>query len=279
MSKMTIQGSDAFVHRIKEIITRFLDRFSETLSPESARIPPMKLEVDRDRWAIPQNAGPARRQSTEKQAATKDFVEDARSKGVIEQSSAAHYGQVHLTPKPHPVPGEPVKWRFCIDFRALNIATKTLGQWIPNISQLIDRIGAAKPKLFGVLDLTSGYYQAPLHKESRLYTAFMCCIGIFTWCRVPMGLKGAPAYFQAALATIVLAGLIYTICELYIDDIIIYARTEDEFCERLALVLERCRKFNVTFNPKKVKLGISKVEYVGHMIDESGLKFSRENIN
>ena len=52
-----------------------------------------------------------------------------------------------------------------------------------------------------------------------------------------MGLKGAPAYFQAALATIVLAGLIYTICELYIDNIIIYAQREDEFCERFELVL------------------------------------------
>ena len=94
-----------------------------------------------------------------------------------------------------------------------------------------------------------------------------------------MEMKGAPAYFQAALATLVLAGLIYNICELYIDDIIIYAQNEDEFCDRLILVLERCRKRRITFNPKKVKLGLSKVEYVGHTIDESGLTFSREKIN
>ncbi len=156
------------------------------------------------------------------------------------------------------MPGQPVKWRLCLDYRALNLATKSIGQWIPNIGQLIERIGAARPKIFGVLDLTSGYYQAPLHENSWIYTAFICCIGIFTWRRVPMGLKGAPAYFQAALATIVLAGLIYTICELYIDDIIIYAQNENDFCERFELVLERCRKFNVTFNPKKVKLDFRK---------------------
>jgi hypothetical protein len=75
-----------------------------------------------------------------------------------------------------------------------------------------------------------------------------------------MGLKGAPAYFQAALATIVLAGLIYTICEPYIDDVIIYASTEEDFVQqRLEQVLERCRKFNITFNPKKVKLGFRKL--------------------
>jgi hypothetical protein len=215
----------------------------------------MKLQVDSEKWRIPQNAGPARRQSAEKQKATTEFVVDAKDKGIIDKSFAPYYSQVHLTPKPHPVPEEPVKWRFCIDFRALNAATKTLGQWIPNISQLIERIGWARPKVFGVLDLTSGYYQAPLHKDSHIYTAFRCCAGIFTWTRVPMGLKGAPAYFQAALVTFVLVGLIYTICELYIDNIIIYAQTEDELCDRLILILERCRKHNITFIPKKVKLG------------------------
>ena len=110
--------------------------------------------------------------------------------------------------------------------------TKSIGQWIPNIAQLITRIGAAKPKLFGVLDLTSGYYQAPLHQDSWAYTAFRCVAGIFEWMRVPMGLKGALAYFQAILVTHVLVGLIYQICELYIDDLIIFGATEDEFCDR-----------------------------------------------
>ena len=80
-------------------------------------------------------------------------------------SYATHYSQVHVVPKPHPVPGQPVKWRLFLDYRTLNLATKSIGQWIPNIGQLIERIGAARPKIFGVLDLTSGYYQAPLHKN------------------------------------------------------------------------------------------------------------------
>ena len=91
-----------------------------------------------------------------------------------------------------------------------------------------------------------------------------------------MSLKGAPAYFQAALATVVLTGLIYLICELYIDDIIVYASTDDKLCDRLILVLERCRRFNITFNPKKVKLGLNKVGSVSHMTDESSLTFSWE---
>jgi hypothetical protein len=61
-------------------------------------------------------------------------------------------------------------------------------------------------------------------------------MGIYEWCRVPMGLKGAPSYFQGVLASIVLVGLLYFICELYIDDIIVYGRTEDKFLVNLEKV-------------------------------------------
>ena len=93
-----------------------------------------------------------------------------------------------------------------------------------------------------------------------------------------MGLKGAGAYFQQMMATIVLVGLIYVVCELYIDDIIIPAKTEEQFIERVRLVLTRFRKFNVTANPKKCDFGLSQVEYVGHVMDEHGLSFSREKV-
>ena len=190
-------------------------------------------------------------------------------------SDALYYSQVHMTPNK----AQQKAWRICIDFRVLNAVTTTIGQWIPNIGQLMVRVGMVRPKVFGVLDLTSGYYQAPLHPDSWIYTAFRCVAGMFHLTRVPMGLKGALAYFQAALATEILVGLLYSICELYIDDIIVYARTEEEFCVRLTAVLERYRKHNITFNPKKVKLGLAKVEYVGHTIDSTGLSFSRDKIS
>ena len=216
ISMMKIEGTEYLIGRIKKIVADFRSCFSVELSPEPARIPPMELAVDRAKWQVRSNSGPPRNQSAVKQKATAEHVQDMLEKEVIEPSTAAHYSHVHLTPKPHQQADEPVKWRFCIDFRALNLVTTTVGQWIPNISQLISRIGLAKPKVFGViLDLTSGYYQAPLHKNSQMFTAFRCIAGIFAWLRVPMGLKGAPAYFQAALATIVLIGLVYTTCVNY----------------------------------------------------------------
>ena len=275
LSMITFAGSPQLVKRLKEIVLDYNDCFRTTLNKEPARIPPMQLKVDESAWRVNRNAGPPRQQSDAKQAEIAKQTSDMLKADVIQPSMAAHYSQVHLTPKPH----QPEKWRFCIDFRSLNLVTESIGQWIPNIGQLINRIGAAKPTVFGVLDLTSGYFQAPLHPDSWCLTAFRCCTGIYEWTRVPMGLKGAPAYFQSILVTIVFLGLIYLICELYIDDLIVFATTDDEFCDRLIQVLERSRKYNITFNPRKVKLGLPRVEYVGHVIDSTGITFSQEKVS
>ena len=61
-----------------------------------------------------------------------------------------------------------------------------------------------------------------------------------------MGLKGAPSYFQGVLASIVLVGLLYFICELYIDDIIVYEQCEDEFLKNLETVFQRLQKHHLT---------------------------------
>ena len=56
-----------------------------------------------------------------------------------------------------------------------------------------------------------------------------------------MGLKSAGSYFQQLLATVVLAGLLYFICELYIDDILLHATTQIEYLIRLETLLMRLR--------------------------------------
>jgi hypothetical protein len=104
-------------------------------------------------------------------------------------------------------------------------------------------------------------------------------MGVFQWTRVAMGAKGAASYFQEQLATVVLAGLLYIICEVYLDDIIVYGRTKEEFIECLTLVFERLRKHNITLNPDKVTLGVHEIEYVGHLLNKKGHTFTRDKID
>jgi hypothetical protein len=239
----------------------------------------MELDVDLAMWESNKNRGPPRQQTGAKQAEIKKQVDNMLSQKVVQQSHAEEYSQVHMTPKPHQAVGAEIKWRFCCDFRRLNMASKGIGNVIPNIPQMFQRVGACKPKYFGKIDLTSGYHQAPLSATSRRFTAFTTFMGIFEWFRVPMGLKGAPSYFQGVMATIVLLGLLYMICELYLDDILIHAQTEEEFLVRLDTILKRLGDYKITANPDKVFLGMPMVEFVGHTIDEHGLSFTREKID
>ena len=81
-----------------------------------------------------------------------------------------------------------------------------------------------------------------------------------------MGLKGAGPYFQRSMSNTVLAGLVYQICELYIDDVLIHGRDIESFLANVRKVFERLREFNVAVNPAKTKLGLSEVAYAGHEI-------------
>jgi hypothetical protein len=136
-----------------------------------------------------------------------------------------------------------------------------------------------KPEFFAVMDLTSGYHQAPLAKASQEYTAFITHMGLYKWIRVPMGPKGAPSYFQHQMVNTVLPGLVHVICEVYLDDICVYANTIEELCTRLDTVLERFKKYNLTLNPEKCRFGMSEVEYVGHVISNEGLSFSEAKLD
>jgi cleavage and polyadenylation specificity factor subunit 1 len=273
-----ISGDPDFQEKIRSLLVEYSCLFRRDVSPTPALIPPMEIKVDRQKWnTVRGNMGvPPRIQSQQKNCEIQRQCEKLIELNVMKRSDSNRYSQVHLVPKPG---GDKTKWRFCIDYVLLNSCCEGDGWNIPNIQQMLHRVGSHKPKYFAVMDLTSGYHQAPLSKSSQPFTAFITFMGILDWTRVPMGLLGAASYFQRMLATIVLIGLIYTICELYIDDILVFAQCQKSYIERLRLVFERLKKHNITLNPDKCKFGLSSVVYVGHQIDATGLSFSSEKLD
>jgi hypothetical protein len=94
-----------------------------------------------------------------------------------------------------------------------------------------------------------------------------------------MGWKSAGAHFQQQLAHTVLSGLLCSECELYIDDILALASSEEELLERLRWLFERFRKYNVTLNPEKCEIVLDRVDYVGHLINAEGMHFTRTKLD
>jgi hypothetical protein len=134
---------------------------------------------------------------------------------------------------------------------------------------MIDRVTQQRPRLYyGKVDMASGFFQTAIDERSHPFTAFMTSTGLFQWCRLLMGLKGAASYFQRMMASKVLAGLLYIFVELFLDDVLVYATKDEEFLERVRIVFERFRQFNITLNPKKCYFGLAEVEFVGHVLTE-----------
>ncbi len=129
------------------------------------------------------------------------------------------------------------------------------------------------------MDLTSSYHQIAMSRRAQELSAFMTPFGVVKWTRMPMGLKGAPSFFQRVMATIVLKNLVGVIAELYIDDVMVYGEDEETFLRNLGQVFERLKEFNVTVNPSKCMFGKTEIEYVGHVISREGVHFTRDKLD
>jgi len=129
------------------------------------------------------------------------------------------------------------------------------------------------------MDLTSGYFQCPIDEESMKYTSFRTYGGCYQWKRLPMGLEAAPAHFQQQMASTVLGPYLYEICEIYLDDVIIYGETEEEFLTNVETILKRFREFNILIDPTKCTFGASKIQYTGHILSEDGLSFDANRVD
>ena len=262
MSQITFEGSEDLQRRCRLLCIEFADIFSDKLAPLPADFKPFEIDIEKTQWETPQNRGPVRPQSVQKEMALNAALKEMLLSGVIERSDAAYYS--------HPciVTRTANTFRVCIDFRLLNACTKPAGFPLPLASGTCDRIGANFPRIYGVVDLTSGYHQAPLAKAARELTAFICFAGVFQFTRLPFGLKRAPSYFQEQMATSVLHGLQF----------VIYARDDDEFLERLELVFRRFRLKRLLIKAKKCKFDLPRIEYIGRVLSSEGVSMSKEKI-
>ena len=241
-----------------------LEVMSDVLPAEGSRIPPMKLELI-DPGVLPKSS-PPRRQSDSISA-------------FIDSTVASQLAMGHIVPSTSPVAAPVVvsrppnrDMRLCIDYQHVNAVTKSIKYPLPNLKGIIDRMKGYA--VYAKLDLKKGYHQVLVDPESRYLTAFVTSKGQYEYTRVPFGLKNAPVYFQHALSCIVLAGLVNVICEVYIDDIVVYGSNPVELATRVRMVMERLREYRLRLNSAKCQFGVSEIEYLGYHVSAVGVKLS-----
>ena len=198
-----------------------------------------------------------------------DEVADMTEKGIVSPSVSPWASPVVLVRKKN---GER---RFWVDYRRLNAITKRDVYPLPRIDDVLDCLGGAS--FFTSLDLASGYWQVPVEHAHREKTAFATPDGLFEFNRMPFGLCNGPATFQRLMDK-VLRGLKWSMCLVYLDDILIFGRSFEEHQRRLKLVLDALASANLTLNLKKCVFAASSILHLGHLIDASGIRPDPEKV-
>ena len=155
-----------------------------------------------------------------------------------------------------------------MDYRKLNDVPKKDAYPLLRIDETLDALSGVK--FFSMLDLASGYWQVELDSNDREKSAFTMRQGLYDFSVMPFGLCNAPSTFQR-LMEYVLAGLQWSTCLIYLDDIIIYGRDFEKHTARLREVFLRLRDAGLKLKPKKCKFLRREVEYLGHILSENGV--------
>ncbi|KAL0553782.1 hypothetical protein IC582_007686 [Cucumis melo] len=158
--------------------------------------------------------------------------------------------------------------RLCIDYRELNKVTVKNRYPLPRIDDLFDQLQGAT--VFSKIDLRLGYHQLRIKDEDVPKTAFRSRYGHYEFIVMSFGLTNAPAVFMD-LMNRVFREFLDTFVIVFIDDILIYSKTEAEHEEHLRLVLQTLRENKLYAKFSKCEFWLKQVSFLGHVVSKAGV--------
>ncbi|CAA0839620.1 Uncharacterized mitochondrial protein AtMg00860, partial [Striga hermonthica] len=166
--------------------------------------------------------------------------------------------------------------RICIDYRDLNRLTIKNKYPLPRIDDLFDQLSGAC--VLSKIDLRSGYHQLKIKESDIAKTAFRTRYGHYEFVVMPFGLSNAPAVFMDLMNRIFHPYLDQFII-VFIDDILIYSKSQKEHEEHLRVVLETLRREKLYAKFSKCEFWLQRVSFLGHVITQAGIEVDPSKVS
>lgn len=199
----------------------------------------------------------------------KTFVQEMLEQEVIRVSDGSPWASPVVC-----VPKSDGTTRFCIDFRRLNALTKADVFPLPRIDDVLDRMTGSQ--FFSKLDLKSAFWQIPVKREHQERTAFVCQGQLVEFLKMPFGLKNSPACFQRNIQLVIGENNYSTP---YLDDIIVFSKTEKDHLEHLRQVMTRMDKHNLHCKMSKCEFFKTSVKFLGHIVSQEGVQVDPDKVS
>ena len=256
---------------VKDLIHEYGDLFTKEIThagptDESFEI---NLEVMEPKGAYRSHNVP---RSLKSEAIIRQVLEQYLIQGIIEPTSEQQWtSPVFTLRKANKDPSLLSSYRVLSDLRFVNahIKNNIHSTTVPMIKKLFSRFeGASWAALF---DLTSGYTQLKLNKESRRYTAFSAPPPLpprMAFVRCPQGLAFLPSQFMAIMHRVV-GDLCNTSVLVYLDDMVVVASTFEELLQEVRKLFDRLREHNMVLSLPKSVIGTRQFDFLGHRFDLS----------
>lgn len=200
----------------------------------------------------------------------KQTLDAMEEKGIIRKSNSEWASPLVLVWKPS---GE---LRICTDFRWLNQRTVKDAYPLPHQADALASLGGNC--FFSTMDLTSGFYNIPIHEDDRKYTACSTPAGLYEYNRMAQGLCNSPATF-ARMMTSIFGDQNYLSLLCYLDDLLVFGKSEQEALDRLEMVFSRLKEHNLKLAQKKCYFLRESVKFLGHIVTAEGIATDPEKVS
>lgn len=166
--------------------------------------------------------------------------------------------------------------RLCVDYRPLNTVTVKNKYQLPRINDLFDQLTGAQ--VFFKIDLRLGYHQVRIRSEDISKTAFSTRYELYECTVMSFGLTNAPA-LSMNLMNMVFMEYLDKFVVVFIDNILIYSKNDEEHAEHLKLMLEKLREHQLYAKFSKCIFWLKEVAFLGHVLSMGDIAMDPSKVN